>query len=62
MNVHTGSYRPLFIKALNLLLQSDVTDQERFEIQHYLALLNDKSYVFGKPEVISIVKRRDKDH
>ena len=63
MDVKPGTYRLLFTKALLLLIQqSETTEQEKFECNHYIDLLADKDYVFGKPEIITMLKRQTKDH
>ena len=63
MNVNPGAYRALFTKALLLLIKSgSATEQETFEAKHYINLLADQNYVFGQPEIITILKRQNKDH
>ena len=63
MEVKPGAYRPLFTKALLLLIsQPDTTEQEKFEANHYIDLLANLEFVFGKPEIITMLKRQIKDH
>ncbi len=63
MEVKPGTYRPLFTKALLLLIsRPETTEQEKFEANHYIGLLANMEYVFGKPEIITMLKRDTKDH
>jgi hypothetical protein len=46
-----GAYRELFKRGLQTLLErNDLTASERADINHYLKLLADPSYKFGRME------------
>lgn len=63
MNVKPGAYRELFTKALLVLMQQQQTSNEEKKLcQYYLEILSNQEYVFGRPEVITLLKRNTKDH
>ncbi len=63
MSVKPGAYRELFTKALLVLMeQPQTSEEEKSACQYYIDILKNKEYVFGKPEVITMLKRNTKDH
>lgn len=62
MIVKPGTYRELFTRALLVLIkQPQTSDEEKTLCQYYLDFLANEEYVFGKTEVITILKRNTKD-